>query len=118
MTISKDRMIARRIRTTTTDHGGGVDTTAMDAIAAAATDTTVEGTMLADSLRGRVAVTTTWQPQWPQKTQPAVRGTGARSATVRQVRAGTQQARGAELTLAGKAGTGFPCRFPRHGRVG
>ena len=50
MTISKDRMIARRIRTTTTDHGGGVDTTAMDAIAAAATDTTVEGTMLADSL--------------------------------------------------------------------
>ena len=60
-----------------------VDTTAKDVMAAAATDTTAVGMMAADS--PGVAVTTTmWRRCRPQIIQPAVRGTGARSATVRR----------------------------------
>ena len=50
MTIWKDSAIARRMRITSTRTVETMDMTAMDAMAAAATETTAEGTMAADSL--------------------------------------------------------------------
>ena len=77
MTIWKDSTIARRMRITSTRTVETMDMTAMDAMAAAATETTAEGTMAA-YLPGVAVTTTMWRRWWPQKTQPAMRGTQAR----------------------------------------
>lgn len=45
-----------------------------------------------------------WRRWRPQMTQPAVRGTGAGSATVRRVETDARQARWADIVLAGKPG--------------
>ena len=56
---------------------------------------------------GRVT-TTTWRRRRPPKTQPAVRGTGAQSATVTGgMRANERQARWADIELAGVEGADF-----------
>ena len=91
-----------------------VDSTVMDTMAAAAMDTMV----VAVDSRGMAVTTTTWRRCRPPKTQPAVRGTGAQSATVTGgMRADARQARWADIALAGGEGAGFTCRFPRSGRV-
>ena len=106
MTIWKDSAIARRMRITSTRTVETMDMTAMDAMAAAATETTAEGTMAA-YLPGVAVTTTMWRRWWPQKTQPAMRGTQAR---VSNCQAGAR-GRLAGQTLRWQAGQARISRF-------